>query len=504
MTANVTMDATDVAARTTTDGRRHGAPPRDDPSPAPRRRAGAEAPLVVVANRLPIQRVAEGAAWCASPGGLASALTSVLRRTGGSWVGWSGESDDQDVPAGHDGIDLRSVPMSARDYEEFYLGFSNATIWPLYHDAVRQPAFHREWWRAYEVVNQRFAEAAAAAVSPGGSVWVHDYQLQLVPRLLRELRPDVRIGFFLHVPFPPRELFMQLPWRRELLAGLLGADLVGFQLPGAATNFSRLARRLMGAEGKADALRWEGRTVQVGAFPISVDVPDLEARASSAAIRQRSSQLRHELGDPDLVLLGVDRLDYTKGIEQRVRALAELYEEGTLVAARAVVVQIAVPTREADPHYQDERRHLEQIVGEVNGEHAVVGAPVIHYLHQSLDIDELVAMYLAADVLLVTPFRDGMNLVAKEYVAIRTDDGGRLVLSEFAGAAAELRGAFLVNPHDLEGMKEAIRAAIDASPAAARARMRRMRRGVARRDVHAWAGDFLAALARDVGASDRR
>ncbi|HEY8080539.1 MAG TPA: trehalose-6-phosphate synthase, partial [Acidimicrobiales bacterium] len=378
-------------------------------SPAPQ--------LVVVANRLPIRLSEPGAhEWEPSPGGLASALTPVLRAHKGAWVGWSGETDGTSAPDTEEGIGLTSVPMSADEYAEFYLGFSNATLWPLYHDAVRSPSFHREWWRAYCVVNRRFASTAAAVVGPHGTVWVHDYQLQLVPAMLRELRPDVRIGFFLHIPFPPRELFMQLPWRRDLLAGLLGADLVGFQLPGAASNFSRLARRISGARGTVAAIEWEGRRVKVGAFPISVDVQLLEERAADPVVQARAAQIREELGDPETILLGVDRLDYTKGIDQRMRALAELYEDGTLDPARHVMVQVAVPTREEDPHYQDERRHLEQVVSAVNGDHSSLGKPVIHYLHQNMDLDELVAMYLAADVMLVTPYRDGMNLVAKEYV----------------------------------------------------------------------------------------
>ncbi len=450
---------------------------------------------MVVANRLPVQPGGEGT-WLPSPGGLASALTGMLREHDGVWIGWSGELGPSDAPASVEGIRLRAVTLDERDHEGFYLGFSNATLWPLYHDAVRAPQFHREWWHAYRDVNRRYAEAAAEVATLGGTVWVHDYQLQLVPRMLRELRPDLRIGFFLHIPFPPRELFMQLPWRRDLLAGLLGADVVGFQVPGAAANFSRLARRLSGARGTNSVLEVEGRTVLVGAFPISIDWAHLVATAALPEVRARALELRRELGDPEVVLLGVDRLDYTKGIEERVRAVAELFADGTLVASRHVMVQVAVPSRESDAHYVDERRHLEQAVGEVNGEHGVLGHPAIQYLHQSLALHELVATYLAADVMVVTPLRDGMNLVAKEYVACRSDLTGALVLSEFAGAAVELKGAFLVNPHDLEAMKAAIRDAVTVDPKEGRARMLRMRRVVGRHDVHAWAASFLGALAR--------
>jgi trehalose 6-phosphate synthase len=454
------------------------------------------ADFVVVANRLPIHPSADQGlgSWQPSPGGLVSALTGMLRERNGVWIGWSGEIGPSEAPKEFEGIRLRSVQLDQRDYDEFYLGFSNATLWPLYHDAVRTPEFHREWWRAYCDVNERYAAAVAEVASIGGSVWIHDYQLQLVPRMLRDLRPDLHIGFFLHIPFPPTELFVQLPWRRELLDGLLGADLVGFQVPGAATNFSRLARRLARARGTNAAIEYQGRRISIGAFPISIDVELFASAASSPEVRARARKIRSDLGDPELILLGVDRLDYTKGIEHRVRAVSELFADGTLSLERHVVVQVAVPSREEDRHYLRERRHLEQVVSEANGEYSDVGRPAIHYLHQSLGLEELVAMYVAADVMLVTPLRDGMNLVAKEYVACRTDLSGALVLSEFAGASAELKGAFMVNPHDLDGMKDAIRHAVTASRTASRTRMMKMRRAVLGNDVHAWAKSFLDAL----------
>jgi trehalose 6-phosphate synthase len=397
----------------------------------------------------------------------------------------------------YQGIRLKPVDISREEYESFYLGFSNATLWPLYHDAIRTPTFRRAWWQAYHNVNMRFATTAAEATAPNGTVWIHDYQLQLVPNMLRRLRPDVRIGFFLHIPFPPSELFMQLPRRREILVGLLGADLVGFQVTNAASNFSRMARRLLGATGTDSALHYDGRTVRVGAFPVSIDTAHITAMASDPGIRERARDIRRSLGDPEIVLLGVDRLDYTKGIKQRIKAIAELYADGSLRGGKHVVVQVAVPSRESDAHYDLERRNLEQVVSAMNGEYGLVGSPVIHYLHQNLPFDELVALYLAADVMLVTPFRDGMNLVAKEYVTCRTDLTGKLVLSEFAGAATELRGAFMVNPHDLDGIKEAIRLATNAGSKEVRDRMLRMRRKTLRRDVHDWAQLFLEALQPD-------
>ena len=410
------------------------------------------------------------------------------------WIGWPGVGEDMAMPSQYEGIELRAVPLDEAEFEQFYVGFSNATLWPLYHDAIRTPTFDRAWWYAYVAVNDRFSRVVADAAASGATVWVHDYHLQLVPKMLRALRPDLRIGFFLHIPFPPQELFLQLPWRRPILEGLLGADLVGFQVRGAASNFSRLARRVVGASGTDAAMDFDGRRVRVGAFPVSVDTTAMIKRASDPAVQRRARELRAELGSPDVVMLGVDRLDYTKGIDRRLMAIGELFADGSLSASRAVFVQIGVPSREDDPHYRREREHLEQLVGEINGAYASVGRPVVHYLYRSVAVDELVALYLAADVMLVTPLRDGMNLVAKEYVACRIDATGALVLSEFAGAALELRDAILVNPHDLDGLKRAIRHAVELDPNEGTARMRRMRRVVRRHDVHAWARAYLAAL----------
>jgi len=271
-------------------------------------------------------------------------------------------------------------------------------------------------------------------------------------------------------------------------------------VPHAASNFSRTARRLVGATGTDSILHYEGRVIRVGAFPITVDTSMIISRSRETSIRERAREIRRDLGNPEVVLLGVDRLDYTKGIQQRLTAINEMYAAGQLSSGTHVIVQVAVPSRESDAHYDLERHNLEQVVSAMNGDHGLVGSPVIHYLHQNLPFDELLALYLAADIMLVTPFRDGMNLVAKEYVACRTDASGRLVLSEFAGAAAELRGAFMVNPHDLDGIKEAIGLAMKAGPKEAKARMLRMRRKVLRRDVSYWAQTFLSALANESDA----
>ena len=463
--------------------------------------------FVVVANRLPIdmERLPDGGTtWKRSPGGLVTALEPLLRKHRGAWIGWPGVVDGPEEPITEDGLQLYPVRLSAEDVSEYYEGFSNATLWPLYHDVIVKPIYHREWWNRYVDVNRRFAEATSRAAAPGATVWVQDYQLQLVPKMLRELRPDLTIGFFLHIPFPPVELFMQLPWRAEIIDGLLGADLVGFHLAGGAQTFLYLCRQLAGAETTRASVGvrsrfgevWLGdRTIKVGAFPISIDSAELDNKGRNREIRRRARQIRAELGSPRKLLLGVDRLDYTKGIDVRLRAFSELLAEGRIKGDDTVLVQLATPSRERVDSYRILRNEVEQQVGHINGEYGEVGHPVVHYLHRPVPRDELIAYFVAADVMLVTPFRDGMNLVAKEYVACRSDLGGALVLSEFTGAAAELRRAYQTNPHDLDGVKDAIEAALNQTPEEGRARMRAMRRQVLAYDVERWARAFLDTLA---------
>ena len=475
--------------------------------------ASGESDFVVVANRLPIdvEVLPDGTTtWKRSPGGLVTALEPLLRKRRGAWVGWPGSLDGPDGPIDIEDLRLHPVALSATDIAEYYEGFSNATLWPLYHDVIVKPIYHRQWWDRYVEVNRRFAEATSLAAAPGATVWVQDYQLQLVPKILRSLRPDVTIGFFLHIPLPPVELFMQLPWRAEIVDGLLGADLVGFHLAGGAQNFLFLARKLadadtsrgtVGVRSRFGEVRLVDRSVRVGAFPISIDSGELDRKARERAIRRRAKEIRAELGHPRKILLGVDRLDYTKGIDVRLKAFNELLDEGRAKRDDTVLVQLATPSRERVESYQILRDDVERHVGHINGEYGEVGHPVVHYLHRPVPRDELIAFFVASDIMLVTPLRDGMNLVAKEYVACRSDLGGALVLSEFTGAAAELKQAYLVNPHDLEGVKDAIEAALNQTDEVGRRRMRALRRQVLAHDVDRWARSFLDALA-DTAAKD--
>jgi trehalose 6-phosphate synthase len=457
------------------------------------------AKLVIVANRLPVDRISlpDGSTeWRRSPGGLVSALEPVMRANDGTWIGWPGGTENDLEPFEVDGMSLVPMPLTAEEIEEFYEGFSNGTLWPIYHDVVAKPEFHREWWDSYVTVNQRFAERAAEVAAEEATVWVHDYQLQLVPQMLRELRPDLRIGFYLHIPFPPNELFQQLPWRRQILEGLLGADLVGFQLSGGAANFVRLVRHRVGHKTHRDLVYLpDGRTVRAAAFPISIDASGFEELARSESVGQRAKEIREALGSPRKLFLGVDRLDYTKGIYARLRAFSELIEDGQFDVDEAVFVQVATPSRERVEQYRILRDEIDRLVGRINGDLGKIGRPAISYMHSSYPREEMAALYRAADIMVVTPYRDGMNLVAKEYVACRFEDDGALVLSEFAGASDELRQAWLVNPYDINGMKAALLEAYRASDRELTRRMRAMRKTILQHDVAAWAKDFLEGLA---------
>jgi trehalose 6-phosphate synthase len=474
-------------------------PPHEDETPLPTTR-----PIVVAANRLPVMRDDDG--WAPSPGGLVRALLPMLRATGGMWVGWTGEVDDAPEPFILDGVELHPLPISERELELYYEGFSNDTLWPLYHDALRESNYRAENWDAYVRINERFADKLAVVAPADAIVWVHDYHLQLVPSMLRDRRDDVAIGFFLHIPFPPTELFTRLPWRDQILRGLLGCDLIGFQRSSNASNFITASRRIVGTQverSDGDVVIHHDQRCHVGTFPISIDVEELEELAAGRATRRVYSLNRTRLGEPEVILLGVDRLDYTKGIGLRLQAYGSLLEDGSLDPERVVMVQVATPTREGVEHYQDERQEIERLVGEINGVHSRLGYPAVHYLYRTLPLDELVALYRTGDVMLVTPFRDGMNLVAKEFVATRLDNDGVLVLSEFTGAADELTAAVLVNPHDHAALRAAIMTAVEMHRHERRERMSKLRETVRRSDVKGWAERFLHELVATVDGTEK-
>lgn len=472
--------------------------------------------FVVVSNRLPVSPATKkdgSQSWVTTPGGLVAALAPVMKNREAAWVGWPGLADVEPEPFTQGKTHYVPVSQSEQELVEFYEGFSNATIWPLYHDLIVHPEYHREWWDSYRRVNTRFAEAAAETAAQDGFVWVHDYQLQLVPQMLRKLRPDVKIGYFHHIPFPAYDLFAQLPWRDDILNGLLGADVVGFQRESDAANMRHAISQSLGYSMQESIVRVpmttgpkrdrnappttasKTRQVTVDAFPISLDQAAMSKLAQKDSVVARAKEIRAELGKPKTVFLGVDRLDYTKGIRHRFKAFGEMLAEGTVDAKDVVFVQLASPSRERVESYKHLRDEIEIQVGRINGEFGHVGRPAIVYLHQNISREEMVAMYLAADVMVVTPLRDGMNLVAKEFVASRNDDSGVLVLSEFAGAADELDRSLLVNPHDIDGLKATFAEAAAMPKSEKTARMQALRKVVEENDVKRWATSFLDAVA---------
>ncbi len=452
--------------------------------------------VIVAANRLPVRRV--GDSWERSPGGLVSALTPILQQNNGVWIGWNGVADEDWEPFHHGGIDHLPIALSAQDVEDYYLGFSNETVWPLFHDALRTPDYHRHWWRAYRDVNRRFAEAIVAEASASDLIWIHDYQLLLVPGMVRDLAPHLNIRFFLHIPFPPVELFARLPWRSEVIDGIAGADVIGFQTPRGMRNFLAAATAFSDATPSENGLLKAGRLVHVVSSPISIDTAEFARIASSDETAERVRMIRKDLGDPQVILLGADRLDYTKGIDVRFRAFEAMLEEHPEIAERTKFVQIGVPSRSTIRDYVEMKEEIEQIAGRINSTQGSRHYVPIHYMYESLSIEELVAYYRAADVMVVTPFADGMNLVSKEFIASRVDDDGVLLLSEFAGAAQELTEAVLVNPFHIDGMAQKMMAAIEMEPEERRRRMKSMRQIVSDHDVHRWA---KSALASDVGST---
>jgi trehalose 6-phosphate synthase len=453
--------------------------------------------FVLVTNRIPVHAHSDGRpveARSIYSAGLDRVFLDLVIRRRGVWVGWSRYEDGAAGLDQGDEPPLMTVDLTAREIEWHLEGQCNSTLWPLYHDAIERPEFRRAWRETYRVINERYADAVIRVAAHGATVWIHDYHLQLVPALLRDRRPDLRIGFFLHIPLPPRELFAQLPGRDEVLRGLLGADVVGFQRPRSAQNFVQLCKDLLGLPGSDGSVGVGGRTVRVGAYPVSIDVAAIEGLVGQSQTRRRAQQIRAELGNPEVLVAGIDRLDYTKGIEQRLLAYGEILNEMRSVANPPVFIQVAPLSREKVARYASLRERVDRLAGHLNGSYGRMGSPAVRYTNSTLGFPEIVALYRAADVMVATPFSDGMNLVAKEYVASRVDDRGVLVLSEFAGAAAELEEAILVNPNDTEDLKDAILRAIAMGPAEQSRRMKAMRDRLRVHNSRAWLASFMTDL----------
>lgn len=460
--------------------------------------------LLIASNRLPVTvHVEHGDAIVArSTGGLAAALAAPHARPGSSWIGWPGDLSRL-APAQRGSVlakleALRTVPVELPPAEahRFYDGFSNGVLWPLFHyllDKVNLDA--RADWDAYRAVNERFAEAIAREARPGDQVWIHDYQLALVPAMLRRRLPDATVGFFLHIPFPASDVFRILPWREQILRGLLGSDLISFHTANYRQNFVSSAARVLGVEPDTDALLFDGRRIALGVHPVGVDTERYAKLAVDPRVQAEAARIRGDARGRKIVL-GIDRLDYTKGIPRRLLSIERFLEREPALRSEVRFIQLAVPTRDKVEAYATFRSTVNEMIGRINGHYGSVGAVPIHFLHRSLSEEQVVALYLSADVMLVTPLRDGMNLVAKEYVAARGDEGGALVLSEFAGAAAEMSEALLVNPYDIDSVAGAVKRALAMPRAEQQSRMSALRRRVADGDVGSWAETFLVDLDR--------
>jgi len=447
--------------------------------------------LIVLSNRLPVTiRRSRGTLKIEpSSGGLVTAMTPAMRRRSGVWIGWPGaklrpgeQLDMEDAPCA-----LHPIPLSDAETKRFYHGYSNGALWPLFHSLPERMALDRRNWDSYVTVNERFADAAVEEMGEHDLVWVHDYHLALCPELIRRRRPDARIAYFLHIPFPPFDLYRILPSYRAILRGLLASDLVGFHCPGYVSNFQDCVERLLGARVDRGAGRIEhgDHTVRVGAFPLGIDYAEYERRAQAAPRTKRTS--------PERIILGVDRLDYTKGIPERMRAYERLLELHPEYRGRVSLIQIAVPSREQVSEYQALKREIDELVGRINGRFGTSSWTPIRYVHRSVSPQRLSTLYRDAEVALVTPLRDGMNLVAKEFVASQTDGPGVLVLSRMAGASDTMQEALRVNPYNVDSVADVLHQALEMPHDQREARLRALQRREKRHDLAEWLEVFLAA-----------
>ncbi len=468
--------------------------------------------LVVVSNRLPIVLNRENTGeWKIGPGsgGLVTALGPVLRDRGGTWIGWLG-AGLEDLPDAsilenylgegnaETGYTLKPVDLTEEEIRKYYFGLSNEVLWPLFHDLPTRCNFDPDYWPAYESANRKFAEVVRENTDPEDFIWIHDYQLILVAAELKRMGAVRRTGFFLHIPFPPLDVFIRLPWRFQILDALLQHDLLGFQTERDRRNFISCVRDLTKGtrsegHGHVCKLHTPQRELRVGAFPISIDYEEFSNLGKRAQTASQAGLIRDNLPNRKLIF-GVDRLDYTKGIPNRLHAFMNALERYPELKRKITLVQVVVPSRETIREYEKLKQEIDRLIGEINGRYTEVGWTPITYIFGSLSRPELVSYYQACDIALITPLKDGMNLVAKEYCASRAKNDGVLILSEFAGAAANLHnGALLVNPYDIKGVADAIKRAYDMSDEEKRDRMRLMRRSIRKNDIFRWVSSFLKA-----------
>ena len=468
--------------------------------------------LIVVSNRLPFALDSTGEdLWTVTPavGGLVSAIEPVLRERGGTWIGWpgiAGEIPGEPLAEATRNAGYKVVPvaLSETERDEFYYGYSNEVIWPLFHDLQNFCNFEPAYWQAYKEVNERYADAIGRSAQPDDFIWVHDYHLMYVAQALRERRLSQKLSgltFFLHIPFPPYDIFSKLPQQQRLLHALLQFDLVGFQTRRDVRNFIQCVRRVM-LDAKVlprrdlQLVRFEKREIRVGHFPIGIDFDSFENGARSDTIAQRAQRLRAAFPGCQLIL-GSDRLDYSKGIPERLRAFRTALERHPELRGRVVLIQVVVPSRVEIPRYHQFKQRIDRLVGDINGRFSTSTWLPVQYHFRCLERDDLLAHYRGCDIAFVTPLKDGMNLVAKEYCACRIENDGVLILSQFAGAAEQLKpGALLVNPYDIEQMADTILEAFRMNEAERSARMKRMRHMVRKENVFWWVDSFLKSAAK--------
>ena len=463
--------------------------------------------LVIVSNRLPLsfEKGPAGLQVKESSGGLVTALEPLLRKHGGIWIGSTGTEQDPQIKEELTALSAQHhyryepIAVSAEEYAKYYEGFSNEIIWPLFHDLQSRCNFDPSYWEFYLRVNERFAACAASTASKGSLIWINDYQLMQVAPMLRAKLPNARLAFFLHIPFPPPDIFEKLPWRRQVLEGLLAHDIVGLQTARDVRNLVACLRAFLPdisisrRSGEHRLIQHEGQQTVLGAFPISIDFEDFERASDADDVRRRSSELRAHAGKQMVTILGIDRLDYTKGIPERLKAFGLFLRQHPELHRKTSLIQIVVPSRETIPGYQLLKAEIERLVAQVNGEFAEPGWVPINYIHRSLPRTELLALYRTSRVAFITPLKDGMNLVAKEYCACRHENDGVLILSEFAGAATELRqGSLLVNPYDQSAVAHALAEAVTMDEAEQRRRMTRLRNQVRKANLAAWLQCFIA------------
>jgi trehalose 6-phosphate synthase/phosphatase len=458
--------------------------------------------LVVVSNRLPYNpvRTSEGIRYVKGSGGLVTALDPILRLCNGLWIGWDGGTGPPvkekrvtvSEPEGEGSYELRFVNLTEKEVSHYYYSFSNRILWPLFHNFIGLSHFNSVHWKTYFKTNAYFGGTTLEEANPSDIIWVQDYHLCLVPNFIRYQNPELRPYFFLHTPFPPYDTFRILPWRKPILEGLLGSEKIGFHLKNYADNFLDCSEKILNArvDRKRGIVGLDGRNVRIGSHPISIDYDAFHDLASTKRVIKRVQKDRSRIGDR-LVILGVDRLDYTKGIKERLLAVERFLEKHSKFRNRILFIQVAVPSRTRVEEYREMKKKVDETIGRINGRFTGDGWPPIHYIYRSISREELVAYYRLADIALITPGRDGMNLIAKEYVASQVDMKGVLILSEFAGAAGELAEALLVNPYDIESVSDAIYKAITMSSREKRKRMERMQDLVKRNDVYYWVRDFF-------------